>query len=316
MLRTVVNKVLGRKRDEASASTTPTMNPIDALSPSIKSTVGMKQQPFVGMKHSAAATKHSAAATKHSAAATKQPSPAEQQFLDLNQALVPQMFFRRFTKEFYLEQVHKPRFQKGSALFFNQPYLEVFTRTPWYVVPLFWTPVIALHLIEAWSDFSSTAGGQTSLVTLCAVGVLAWTILEYIFHRFLFHIEHALPTAQWAYALHFLLHGVHHFLPMDRLRLVMPPILFASLSAGPYFLIRSVIGQRYLNPLYCGAVSAYICYDMAHYFFHHGTSRIAYINRMKSHHMAHHYKNPNRAYGVTSVLWDRVFGTTLSQASK
>lgn len=234
----------------------------------------------------------------------------DKEFLDLTKALVPQMFAKKFTKEYYLEQVHKPRFLKGPALFFNQPFLEMFTRTPWYVIPLVWGPIVALHFIDAWKDFSQSPSGLMTLSALLLVGVFAWTLLEYVFHRFLFHMERVLPSHQIAYSLHFLLHGVHHFLPMDRMRLVMPPVLFAFLSSGPYFLFRAILGQKILNPLYSGAVSSYIAYDMCHYFFHHGLSRIGLINQMKSYHMAHHYKDYNKGYGVTSILWDVIFHTT------
>lgn len=236
------------------------------------------------------------------------------EFLDLKQALVPQMFKKRFSKQFYLDEVHKPKFIKGSALFFNQPYLEVFTRTPWYVVPLFWSPIILWHLSAAVEDFSGSTAGIIAGSALILFGLFAWTILEYVFHRFLFHMEKALPETQTAYALHFLLHGVHHFLPMDRMRLVMPPILFAFLSVGPYFLIRTLLGQKILNPLYSGAVSAYIGYDLFHYFFHHGVSKFKFVNLMKSYHMAHHYKDYNKGYGVTSMLWDLVFHTTFDHS--
>lgn len=238
---------------------------------------------------------------------SKEKDSAPQQFLNLKEALVPQMFRKRFSKQFYLDEVHKPKFIKGSALFFNQPYLEMFTRTPWYVVPLFWGPIVAWHLVSAWEEFS---GSVPALVLLVAIGLFAWTILEYVFHRFLFHMEKFLPEHQYSYSIHFLLHGVHHFLPMDRMRLVMPPILFAFLSAGPYLLIRSLFGQKTLNPLYSGVVTAYIGYDLFHYFFHHGVSKYNFVNTMKSYHMAHHYKDYNKGYGVTSMLWDLVFHTT------
>lgn len=236
-------------------------------------------------------------------------------FLDLKRALVPQMISSRFTKEFYLTEVHKPRFIKGSALFFNQPYLEILTRTPWYVIPLFWCPILALHLISAYKDFSGKTQQEASIgVGMVVIGLFAWTLLEYGFHRFLFHMEKALPAKQWAFSLHFLLHGVHHFLPMDRMRLVMPPALFVILSVGPYFLIRSLAGQKYLNPIYSGVVISYIAYDLCHYFFHHGLSRFQIVNRMKSYHMAHHYKDYNKGFGVTSILWDLVFHTTFDHS--
>ncbi len=240
----------------------------------------------------------------------KDSSKIDKDFLDLTKALVPQMLSKRFSKQLYLEQVHKPRFLKGPALFFNQPYFEILTRTPWYVVPLVWIPVICFHFLDAWKDFSGSQLGLAGLGAMIVAGVAAWTLLEYVFHRFLFHMERGLPDHQLAFSLHFLLHGVHHFLPMDRMRLVMPPILFAFLSVGPYHLIKAIIGQKYLNPLYCGAVSAYIGYDMCHYYFHHGLSRISLVNQMKSYHMAHHYKDYNKGYGVTSIIWDVVFHTT------
>lgn len=251
-----------------------------------------------------------AANEKESPSATSPTKPASADFLDLKQALVPQMFSKSFTKQFYLDEVHKPKFIKGSALFFNQPYLEMLTRTPWYVVPLFWGPIVMWHMASAIEQFSGSKLLMIGCLAIVVAGVFAWTLLEYVFHRFLFHMEKLLPSHQYAYAIHFLLHGVHHFLPMDRMRLVMPPILFAFLSAGPYVLFRSILGQKILNPLYSGAVTAYIGYDLCHYFAHHGLSRFRLVNMMKSYHMAHHYKDYNKGYGVTSMLWDIVFHTT------
>jgi hypothetical protein len=35
-------------------------------------------------------------------------------------------------------------------------------------------------------------------------------------HRFLFHIDEMLPDRPIFLVLHFLLHGIHHYMPMDR----------------------------------------------------------------------------------------------------
>ncbi|KAE8184164.1 hypothetical protein CF328_g7946 [Tilletia controversa] len=43
------------------------------------------------------------------------------------------MLFATFSKDFYLAQVHSPRHFKDPARLFGQWYLEMFTRTPWYV---------------------------------------------------------------------------------------------------------------------------------------------------------------------------------------
>ena len=47
-------------------------------------------------------------------------------------------------------------------------------------------------------------------------GNLIWTVLEYGLHRFLFHIDDLLPDHPVFLTLHFLLHGIHHYMPMDR----------------------------------------------------------------------------------------------------
>jgi 4-hydroxysphinganine ceramide fatty acyl 2-hydroxylase len=47
-------------------------------------------------------------------------------------------------------------------------------------------------------------------------GCIVWTILEYTLHRFLFHLDFYLPDNGVAITLHFLLHGIHHYLPMDK----------------------------------------------------------------------------------------------------
>src|SRR5258707_15189470 len=39
-----------------------------------------------------------------------------------------------------------------------------------------------------------------------------------------------MPDNRVAITMHFLLHGIHHYLPMDKLRLVMPPTLFLALA--------------------------------------------------------------------------------------
>lgn len=75
-----------------------------------------------------------------------------------------------------------------------------------------------------------------------------------------------------AITLHFLLHGIHHFLPMDRLRLVMPPALFIILALPFWKLAHTVFFYNWFAALavFCGAVFGYIGYDVVHYSLHHG----------------------------------------------
>jgi len=68
--------------------------------------------------------------------------------------------------------------------------------------------------------------GAVQILLLVALGLFIWTLTEYWLHRLVFHWEPDHPVGS---RLHFIIHGVHHDHPNDRLRLVMPPA--ASLTS-------------------------------------------------------------------------------------
>ena len=82
-----------------------------------------------------------------------------------------------------------------------------------------------------------------------------------------------LPDNRLGITTHFLLHGVHHYLPMDKLRLVMPPALFVALATPFYKLAHTVFYWDWYaaTAVFCGGIFGYICYDLTHYFLHHKT---------------------------------------------
>ncbi|CAD0082148.1 unnamed protein product [Aureobasidium vineae] len=190
-------------------------------------------------------------------------------FLDLNKPLLMQVWRGGFTKDFYLEQVHRPRHYKGgdSAPLFGN-FLEPLSKTPWWVVPTVWVPPVAYGTYLS-SQGLSTAG----LASYWIIGLCIWTLVEYVLHRFLFHLDQYLPDNRVGLTLHFLLHGIHHYLPMDRLRLVMPPTLFLVLATPFWYLAHAVFFYDWnaATAVFCGGIFGYICYDLTHYFLHHKT---------------------------------------------
>jgi len=80
-----------------------------------------------------------------------------------------------------------------------------------------------------------------------------------------------LPNNRVGITLHFLLHGIHHYLPMDKYRLVMPPTLFVVLAAPFWKFAHAVILWNWYGATaaYCGGIFGYTLYDMTHYFLHH-----------------------------------------------
>ncbi|KAI1780391.1 inositolphosphorylceramide-B C-26 hydroxylase [Hypoxylon cercidicola] len=235
-------------------------------------------------------------------------------FLDLNKPLLMQVWFGGFSKKFYLDQVHRPRHYKGGAsapLFGN--FLEPLSLTPWWLVPIIWGPAVSYGMYLAAPGFENKA----MLALSWGFGLFLWTLIEYILHRCLFHLDEHLPDNRVGITLHFLLHGVHHYLPMDRYRLVMPPTLFVVLTTPFWKLAHTLFFWDWslATAIFCGGVTGYICYDLTHYFLHHQNLPLWYKG-LKKYHLAHHFLDYELGFGVTSRFWDQVFGTELPTVVK
>ncbi|CAK7209565.1 fatty acid alpha-hydroxylase [Sporothrix curviconia] len=234
-------------------------------------------------------------------------------FLDLNRPLLMQVWNGGFSKEFYLDQVHRPRHYKGGAsapLFGN--FLEPLSMTPWWVIPTLWIPCVAYLVHYSNVGFTSTYY-QASFFLF---GFAVWSLIEYILHRCLFHLDYYLPDNRVGITLHFLLHGIHHYLPMDKYRLVMPPTLFVVLAAPFWKLAHTLFFHDWYvaATIYCGGIFGYICYDLTHYFLHHQNLPLWYKD-LKKYHLAHHFLDYELGFGVTSRFWDVIFGTELKMST-
>lgn len=226
-------------------------------------------------------------------------------FLDLDKPLIMQVLRSNWTRDFYIDQIHRPRhYGKGSAQLFGN-FLEPLSLTPWWVVPTVWLPVNFYFFYQGITHLNPILA-----LSLWGLGLFVWTLIEYCLHRFLFHLDDNLPENNIAFTLHFLLHGVHHYLPMDKMRLVMPPTLFIVLCYPFYKLVFSIFPYYVACSGFAGGFLGYILYDVCHYSLHH--KRLpSYIQKLKNYHLEHHYKNYRLGFGVTSMFWDKVFHTYL-----
>ncbi|MBI4535398.1 MAG: sterol desaturase family protein [Ignavibacteriae bacterium] len=189
-----------------------------------------------------------------------------------------------------------------SARLFKSDFLEIFTHVHPTIPLIVYVPLI-VYLLYLSVDASL---GVAEIMGLFLAGVLTWTLTEYLLHRFVFHYE---PTSNWGKQLHFLMHGVHHDYPNDSLRLVMPPVISLPLALTFYLLFYWLIGERATWAFFPGFIFGYLCYDMIHYATHHFSMKGPIRIWVKQHHMRHHYQTDDYNYGVSSPLWDFVFGT-------
>ncbi len=186
---------------------------------------------------------------------------------------------------------------------FRSDFLEFFSHVHPATPILIYLPVIAFMLYRA------SVYGLLSLQAVAGMlvlGVLLWTLLEYVIHRYFFHYQ---PKSGWGKKMHFMMHGVHHDYPQDATRLVMPPILSIPLVLFFYLLIAVIFG-RFAPAVFAGLVLGYVCYDSIHYATHHIALKGRIGLWLKQYHLRHHYKDDHAGFGVSSPLWDHVFGTT------
>jgi sterol desaturase/sphingolipid hydroxylase (fatty acid hydroxylase superfamily) len=190
---------------------------------------------------------------------------------------------------------------------FKSDFLEFFTHISPLAILAFWTPVVVFLLIV-----SAQVTSLGSILAAFISGLFLWTFAEYALHRFLFHYE---PRTDRMQRVFFLFHGVHHAQPQVKTRLVMPfPISIPGVLLF-YGLLYGLLGiwlglPQWVNPLMAGFMVGYLAYDLIHYATHHFPMRSGPAKFLKRYHMAHHFKSPRTRYGVSSPLWDYVFGTS------
>jgi sterol desaturase/sphingolipid hydroxylase (fatty acid hydroxylase superfamily) len=142
-------------------------------------------------------------------------------------------------------------------------------------------------------------------------GVLAWTLIEYLLHRYVFHIA---PDSSYDSKLkQFMVHGYHHEFPNDRMRLVAPLLLsvpIALVIAAAYF---ALFDRYHWMIWFAGTTLGYIAYDWVHYYTHHFRPTTRLGRYLRRYHMEHHYKDSDSHFGISSPLWDFVFGTAKSK---
>jgi 4-hydroxysphinganine ceramide fatty acyl 2-hydroxylase len=190
-----------------------------------------------------------------------------------------------------------------SVRMFKSDVLEVLSKVHWTVPLYIFIPVIGFCIYK---DIDN-AIGIINFVELFALGLFVWTFTEYIMHRFVFH--YAPPDKPWAQRVHFIFHGVHHDYPSDAKRLVLPPSVSIPLALLFYFLFNAILPANDVWGFFPGFILGYLFYDISHYAIHHFNFKGNIWKKIKQHHMLHHYQDPDKGYGVSSPMWDKVFGS-------
>jgi 4-hydroxysphinganine ceramide fatty acyl 2-hydroxylase len=185
---------------------------------------------------------------------------------------------------------------------FESNFMEFFSHVHPATPVILYGPIIALMLYLA---FVQKGLSFLTVLGFFVIGVLTWTLLEYVIHRYVFHYE---PKTRVGKLVHFIMHGVHHDYPNDASRLVMPPIISVPLAVVFYVVFILTLG-RFAPAALAGFGFGYVCYDTIHYATHHFAMKRGVWRWLKQYHLRHHYQDDQAGYGVSSPLWDYVFKT-------
>lgn len=195
---------------------------------------------------------------------------------------------------------HPDADQKGVRVF-ESDFMESLTHVHPAAPIIVWGPVTAYFLYDGAKE---QTGSEIALTVLA--GVLVWTFIEYIFHRYLFHFP---AKSDLTKRLVFLFHGLHHDEPHCKTRLVFPPFPAFLILSVFYFLFSLIVPAIALHTFLAGFLIGYLCYDYIHYATHHFPMTGKVGRYLRKYHLQHHFSCPDAKYGVSSPLWDYIFNT-------
>ncbi len=185
-------------------------------------------------------------------------------------------------------------------------------RSRLYPLTVFYTLYVILVLIIA---FSTTH--PWTAVAFFSIGCVIWTLVEYLFHRYVLHGRFPPRKGFIGRFLHERLdplHWDHHARPFDGNHISgeLKDLLPLFFVAAPI----SFLFPVYTAPmLLAGAVQGYVAEEWVHYSLHFSNSRFPLFRRVKKYHLYHHSPcGIDKGYGITTRFWDGVFDTRFPQS--
>lgn len=144
-----------------------------------------------------------------------------------------------------------------------------------------------------------------TVVGLMLAGAIYWTLIEYIIHRWIYHIRYrnfSFRTFIESFHMH------HHRDITDGEVLNAGPLL-----VYPMFVVVH-LPLVWMKPddlafLALGNILMYSFYEFVHFRIHLRPGKSRYISFIQKFHLHHHYFDPGVNFGNTSPLWDHIFRT-------
>ncbi len=176
------------------------------------------------------------------------------------------------------------------------------SKASYYADLWLYPPVIIALLV---TDFRSSNSHFFAHLAAPVSGILGWSFVEYVFHRF---VLHSFPMIAK-------IHEMHH---ADPTAFVGTPtwLSLPAFGFGAFFPLLSVASLEISSGVMAGLLMGYVWYLIVHDAVHRWPSgHASVLYRAKLRHAAHHHGRQEGNFGVTTSFWDRVFGTQIVRAS-
>jgi dihydroceramide fatty acyl 2-hydroxylase len=173
----------------------------------------------------------------------------------------------------------------------------------------FWIFPLAAAFLLDWTSRSEPENRVNDLLWLVPAGILAWTLIEYLLHRFVFH-THVLVHNRWLREVLNSAHPAHHASPRDPGYVLVLPIYAAAVSLVVYGLCGAILRSWFSAAGFLAGIwTGFLYYETVHYRVHFSLAGSGFVARQRRAHFYHHFTNNKRCFGVTSPIWDYIFGT-------
>jgi sterol desaturase/sphingolipid hydroxylase (fatty acid hydroxylase superfamily) len=142
-----------------------------------------------------------------------------------------------------------------------------------------------------------------SSVLAIACGVLTWTLLEYLIHRWMGHDRRFRKSP---FGVEHIRHHVegNYFAPSWK-KVIAAVVTAVVVGIPGVLLVGASTGLAYVG----GLVAFYALYEWLHRREHTHAGIGPYGRFVRRHHFHHHFVDGRANHGVTTPLWDLVFGT-------
>ena len=141
------------------------------------------------------------------------------------------------------------------------------------------------------------------IVVALLAGVLTWTLLEYLIHRWMGHDRRFRKSP---FGVEHIRHHIEGNYFSPTWKKLIAAAIFASVLSGPAIaLAGTTSGLAYV----AGLTSFYGIYEWLHRREHTHAGIGWYGRFVRRHHFHHHFVDGRKNHGVTTPIWDLVFGT-------